>query len=302
MICQIRPLAPRLSARLQGCSHALRPCRVMAPFPAATAAVVHPLGQFCLLRLLDAPPRQSVTHLLLLRPFAFRQVYATPPSVVAALVAPERCLFSLFPAWFPGGATLSRSYLRRLPTTRYYVRSDSFAPPDSRLLRPRPFGVQVEVRSSPHAVRQLSFGLPPAAIFLIPGSLQPESEREAKTSPDQACYFLPAPSRTTLGVSRASTLSSLAPAGGFSIPSSLAFHRAPYIRVRSPTAQTFVSNPPGPRLTATPCYFDYPAQERSTGTGLSPASSTPCRACWGPALAGAHVTQKSHAGQYPHIA
>ena len=52
----------------------------------------------------------------------------------------------------------------------------------------------------------------------------------------------------------------------------------PYIRIRSPTAQTFASNPPGPRLAATPCYFGYPAQERSTGTGLSPVSNTPCRA------------------------
>jgi hypothetical protein len=135
-------------------------------------------------------------------------------------------LFSLFAAWFPGGATLSRPYLRRFPPTRYYVRSDSSAPPDSRRLRSLPFGVQVEVRSLPLTVRQFDFGLPPfSSIFLIPGSFQPESERGAEVSPDQSCYFLSALSRTTPGFSRMRPLTSRIPARGFITTRRLAFHR-----------------------------------------------------------------------------
>ena len=126
----------------------------------------------------------------------------------------------------------------------------------------------------------------PFAIFLIPGSPQPELGWGAKVSPDHSCYFPSALSRTTPGFSLMHPLASCILARGFVTARSLAFHRAPYIRVRFPTAQTFASNPPRPRLTATPCSLGYPAQERSTGTGLSPVSSTPCRACERRRLAG----------------
>jgi hypothetical protein len=144
---------------------------------------------------------------------------------------------------------------------------------------PRPFGVQVEIGSFPPAVgsfkrvaarRDFSYRIAPTGML----------GRGGEASPDRACLFPTAQSRTTPGFPDAHSLSSHAPAGGFSTASRLAVPRAPYSRVRDPIARSFASEPPGPRLTTTPYHFGYPAQERSTGAGFAPTRCTPCRAYW----------------------
>ena len=275
---QTKPVAPKLSARLKGRPHTFRSCGVMAD---ATAAVVSPFGQSFLLRLFNSPPLGYVPHLLFLHPFAFRLV------LLSCLLLPVRSrlqndvCFLCFPPGFPAvppylvhtfAAFRQRATMSALTPPLRQTSGGSVPNPSVSKSRPGHF---------PRTVWQFDFGLPPfSAIFLIPGSLQPELERGAEVSPDRSCYFLSALSRTTPGFSSMRPLTSRIPARGFITTSRLAFHRAPYIRVRSPTAQTFASNPPGPRLVATPCYFGYPAQERSTGAGLTPASNTPCRAYW----------------------
>jgi hypothetical protein len=144
---------------------------------------------------------------------------------------------------------------------------------------PRPFGAQVEVRSFPRTVssfkrvatrRDFSCRIAPT------GSLG----RGGEASPDHACFLPTAQSRTTPEFPDVYSLASHAPAGGFGIASRLAIPRAPYSRVRDPIARSFASEPPGPRLAATPYHFGYPVQERSTGAGLTPARRTHCRPYW----------------------
>jgi hypothetical protein len=138
---------------------------------------------------------------------------------------------------------------------------------------PRSFSVQVEVGSLPLTVgsfkrvaarHDFSYRIAPT------GSLG----RGGKASPDRACLFPTAQSRTTPEFPGAHPLPLHAPAGGFSTTRSLALPRAPYSRVRDPIARSFASEPPGPRLATTPYHFGYPAQERSTGAGFAPARCT----------------------------
>ena len=203
----------------------------------------------------------------------------TPPSVDGALLASDRCLFSLFAAWFPGGATLSRPYLRR--SALQLATTSALTP----LLHQTPGGSVPAILRCPSRGQDLS----PRTVssFIRVATRRDFSYRIAPTgslgrggeaSPDHACLFPTAHSRTTPGFPGVYSLASHAPAGGFSTTSSLAVPRAPYSWVRDPIARSFASEPPGPRLTATPYHFGYPAQERSTGAGFAPARCTPCRA------------------------
>ena len=84
--------------------------------------------------------------------------------------------------------------------------------------------------------------------------------------------------RSTPGFSSWHLLVSHPLARSFTPLGRLAFHRRALFTDSSSYGSDICLRPSGPRLAATPCPIDYPTRELSAGTGLSPATNTPCRA------------------------
>jgi hypothetical protein len=275
---QAEPFAPRFSARLKGCPHAFRPGRVVAPLCDAPAAVVRPFGQSFLLRLLDSAPLGYVPHLLLLHPFAFRQVLLSCLLLSVRSRLQDDVCFLCLPPGFPAVppylvhtfvASRQRATMSALTPPLHRTSGGSVPDPSASKSRSgrflTPFG-------SFHS------GCRPLRFFSSPDRVNRSRNGERRSPRIGRAAFCPRrPAQHPVSPKRTRSLRSFWQ-GASPPPAGWPSTGVPYIRVRSPTAQTFASNPPGPRLAATPCYFGYPAQERSTGTGLSPVSDTPCRA------------------------
>ncbi len=191
---------------------------------------------------------------------------------------------SPFAAWFPGGATLSPPYLRRSLATRYYVRSDSSPPPDSRSLRSTTLQRPRSRSGLPSRCRLFFAGrLPPQPLFM-PESRQPATlEREEEVSPVHAWRSATAPPRKTPDSSRAHTPFRMLRLGASARTADWPVIRCLINGFAFLQLSCLLPTLPDAALQRRPV-FSYPALERSTGTGLSPASAMPLRAapCGGP--------------------
>jgi hypothetical protein len=270
-----KPLAPRSSANRGGGPYSLRsnqeavPSRDSATVVARSSQSLPPSRhRWSFLRLVD--------YHVLLPPFAFQRALPRFLLTARSWLQGDVCFLCLppgFPAVPPYLTHTCAAFAQR--ATMLALTPPPHQTPGGSV--PRSFGVQVEVGSFPLTVgsfkrvaarHDFSYRIAPT------GSLG----RGGKASPDRACLFPTAQSRTTPEFPGAHPLPLHAPAGGFITTRRLALPRAPYSRVRDPIARSFASEPPGPRLATTPYRFGYPAQERSTGAGFAPARCTPCRA------------------------
>ena len=235
MSVTMAPFTSRVSTTLPGSASERRLGR-RAPFTRPQRSVAW--RPTLLLRLSPSPRPRKPAPLVLLLPFAFRQVL----------------LARLLPA--------------RLRRARYYVGSDSSSSPDFRLFRSSARSLRAQAGPWPGTVWQLKRRLPPPAIAITGSRLPVWVEREEEVSLNLLPVFPTAPPRITseFSVPARSLAGSgwrLRPAKQVGLPPNAlvtgSLDCGSAVGLRSS----------GPRLAATPYPVDYPAQERSARTRLS---------------------------------
>ena len=166
MSVTMAPFTSRVSTTLPGSASERRLGR-RAPFTRPQRSVAW--RPTLLLRLSPSPRPRKPAPLVLLLPFAFRQVL----------------LARLLPA--------------RLRRARYYVGSDSSSSPDFRLFRSSARSVRAQAGPWPGTVWQLKRRLPPPAIGITGSRLPVWVEREDEVSLNLLQVFPTAPPRITPG-------------------------------------------------------------------------------------------------------